>query len=251
MIHYVTGMTLGLSLAVSSGAGDAATTMAAVPERTGSAVVQQLPVFQLNFADPPAANVFRGAGTAAGTFEVVESGDTAQIVHQRTVEGHAGVVRFDAKPVRDGVSADAAYLRRPDNDALDIGKSDFTISALVRLTAYKPGANVVQKGLFADPQWKMQIDDGTPSCRVAAGDRPDAEGTVVWGGRIVLERWTEVRCQRVGGRLTIYVDGVKGNTVTASANVNNTKPLTIGGKGERVSPDQFLGYLDHVTFSKP
>ena len=180
----------------------------------------------------------------------MQVGRAAQVSHHGSVAGRGGVVRFEAGLARSG-GAGAAYLRRNHDSALNVGRRDFTVSAVVRLTGYRSGANIVQKGLFDDPQWKLQIDGGRPSCRVAGANRAPGEGTVAWPSRIPLDQWVTVTCQRVGGRLTIYVGGAKGGTVAAPADVSNNRPVTVGGKGAAGDPDQFLGYLDEVTLTIP
>jgi hypothetical protein len=61
-------------------------------------------------------------------------------------------------------------------------------------------------------------------------------------------QWHAVECARVGGLLTLTVDGtVRGSVaLPTTLSVSNTQPLSIGGKGTSPNNDQFAGSLDDV-----
>lgn len=149
-----------------------------------------------------------------------------------------------------------AVLRMKHRAALNPGRADFSVSAQVRLTReqIKAGANIFQKGLYdtARGQWKLQVDDGYPSCRVAGatteGDYATAEArahrTLTHGD------WTTIRCSREGDRLRLYVDGVKVDSGSnADVDIDNREPAMVGGKHAGGGNDQFRGDLDDVSLS--
>jgi hypothetical protein len=60
-----------------------------------------------------------------------------------------------------------------------------------------------------------------------------------------------VECRRTGALFHILVDGATRGTlaVPATLSVNNTGPLSVGGKGSYRDNDQFQGALDNVWVS--
>lgn len=146
-----------------------------------------------------------------------------------------------------------AMLRVKHSPRLNPGTADFTISAMVRLTEDQrsAGANLVQKGTFntSGGQWKLQLDSGVPSCRVAGtGGSPLI---VSWGDSIAGDGWKFVECKRRGAVLSVNV--ANGTPVTAtgdaSVDITNTSDVTIGAKGTGSNNDQFHGEIDNVVFS--
>ena len=74
-------------------------------------------------------------------------------------------------------------------------------------------------------------------------------------GRLRDNAWHVVRCARTPTSVTRYVDGVRtGRSNNATGLLNNTKPWTIGGKGEcdavSVTCDYFAGEIDYVRMTK-
>jgi hypothetical protein len=139
---------------------------------------------------------------------------------------------------------------------LNPGAADLTITALVKLTAAEtsPGANIVQKGNFgtAGGQWKLQIDNGVPSCRIAGVRNGAAVSALAeWGTSIAGTGWKFVECKRRGAVLSINVAG--GTPVNApedaTMEIANTAKVSIGAKGTGSNNDQFHGSLDNIVFS--
>lgn len=134
------------------------------------------------------------------------------------------------------------------------------------------GDNVLQRGLFADVgQFKLQLDEGRPSCRVN-GD--DGELLAKATEPIKAGQWYRLRCQRSDGALSLFLAPLTGSapapgsaeeaelpwqswrTEGDAGSVTVSDPpatLSIGGKlnahGGVVedAPDQFSGVLDNVT----
>jgi hypothetical protein len=82
--------------------------------------------------------------------------------------------------------------------------------------------------------------EGSHSIHLAHSDVTIADGT-----------WHILECRRAGTALSILVDGaVRGTaTVPAGLSVDNTAPLTLGGKGLSDDNDQFHGALDDAWVS--
>ncbi|MBG0826671.1 hypothetical protein HS041_02635 [Planomonospora sp. ID67723] len=146
------------------------------------------------------------------------------------------------------------------------GTGRFSFGADLRLTAEPPptaGMNVWQFGLAGagHSQWKLQVDQGRPSCRWS-----DGTGTVLLpahGYRLAVGRWHRLRCARLS---PVLFEIRVLDPVTGAAIVPPTRAITrlgpilpkgsalVGGK--RVDAghhdeqtDQFHGDLDEVYFA--
>jgi hypothetical protein len=110
------------------------------------------------------------------------------------------------------------------------------------------GANVMQKGFSVGggTQYKLQVDGraGRPSCVLANGRDIYR---LVGPASVADGRWHTVTCTRIGGRLSIIVDGrAVSRRVPAGLSIRNNEPLRIGGKNVGPHNDQFAGRLDNV-----
>lgn len=125
------------------------------------------------------------------------------------------------------------------------------------------GDNLVQRGLSADPvQYKIQIDHGVPSCRVAGAT---GEAVLTATDPVRRNAWYRVNCRREGATLTLVVKrlGHSGagarQVVTASVTTGTIQmapgvPLSVGGKTDAdgqittSATDQFNGLVDNVHY---
>ncbi|MBM2618165.1 LamG domain-containing protein [Actinoplanes sp. LDG1-06] len=179
----------------------------------------------------------------------------------RIISGHGGAVRrvvhgrgtallFPSRCVQQ-VCPHVA-LQTPSTPDLNPGARNISYGADVYLspTQTSKGQNVVQKGYSTrGSQWKLQIDGaaGRPSC-VLVGDRNPRIRMVTSPFTVADGRWHRVRCSRIGGTLSVWVDNVlRGRIgVPPRLSVTNNRPLSIGGKGAYADNDQFNGALDNV-----
>ena len=140
--------------------------------------------------------------------------------------------------------------------------AEFTLDPLSEEDGLDDGNNLVQRGLSADPaQYKIQIDHGRASCRIA-GD--DGEVLVKSQQTIEPETWYRVSCTRSGDDVTLELrsfDGsagerTVGSGATGAIRLPSTTPLVMGGKatseGEAVkgNSDQFNGAIDNVFLTR-
>ncbi|ADD41734.1 hypothetical protein Snas_2039 [Stackebrandtia nassauensis DSM 44728] len=196
-----------------------------------------------------------GPGTAgkpgAWTSGCFRSGETLGCLHTTGKGVLRAVPREDGTAIRFPAEG-SAVIQVDHDDALNPGRADFTVSALVRLPPGRAdaGANIVQKGGYdsARGQWKLQVDSGVPSCRVSGSTGKGGHTTAeVRAGRVLRDRWTALACVREGSQLRLYIDGVKIDTAkNADADVDNMDPVLIGGKHAGPRNDQFRGDLDEV-----
>ncbi len=146
------------------------------------------------------------------------------------------------------------------------GGDDFMLGADVKLTEEPhrtprdDGDNILQRGLFGSGgQYKLQLDDGRPSCRVQ-GDA--GEALVKLPKRLKPDRWYRIRCERTAQRVTIFAARLpvdedttwdSATTWAITGEVNTVAPISIGAKVNireelvQPAPDQFNGILDNVT----
>jgi len=147
-------------------------------------------------------------------------------------------------------------------DPLAPGVSDFSFGADFNLDEVSEGAldngnNLMQRGLSADPvQYKLQIDQGRASCRVAGED-----GEVVVRAEQVIEpkTWYTLTCNRRGEQVTLEL-GIVGGSAEPSIDVGATGgiylssevPIVLGGKADGAGvviggdSDQFNGVIDNA-----
>ncbi|MBU2667522.1 LamG domain-containing protein [Actinoplanes bogorensis] len=177
------------------------------------------------------------------------------------VSGHGGVVRQIAHGTGTAVLfpphclqkiCPHAALQTPSTAGLNPGRRDIAYGAdvFLRPTWTSKGQNVVQKGYSTrGSQWKLQVDGvaGRPSC-VLVGDRMPRIRMVTSPVTVADGRWHRVRCARIGGTLSVWVDNVlRGRIrIPARLSITNNRPLSIGGKGAYYDNDQFNGALDNI-----
>jgi len=125
---------------------------------------------------------------------------------------------------------------------LSPGSSSFGFGAVYRLDATSSGRslddgdNVFQRGRYGDASiWKLQVDDGHPSCLVkGTGGQAFVRSPVT----VTADRWYTTTCTRVGSTLRVEVGPYPGGTAVrtsvsaASGDVSfhSTPPASIGGK---------------------
>ena len=149
-------------------------------------------------------------------------------------------------------------------DDLSPGTAKFRFGASFALDQKSTGSsadngdNLVQRGLFgARAQYKIQIDNKRPSCRV----KGSAGAVHVTADRSVTPgEWYRALCSRDGSTVTLQVrrlsDGAKwtyrASGATGSVAPPSSTPLSVGGKvteGGRLmtgASDQFNGRVDDV-----
>ena len=140
----------------------------------------------------------------------------------------------------------------PDAPSVDPGKANYSIEIRYR-TTHKFG-NLIQKGQAQTPggQIKIQLPKGRPSCYYKG-----SAGRVGTGGPAPLNdgNWHVLRCVRTSSAVDFYVDGAHvGHKNGVSGNLDNSFPMTIGGKPKcdqiKVTCDYFAGDVDYVRIQK-
>ncbi len=161
-------------------------------------------------------------------------------------------------------------------DSLSPGSVDFSwgadfamnngVTASKARGSHDNGDNLVQRGLFNETQFKLQLDQDKPTCRLR-GSTGDAGAVAVTAPLTVSSAiWYGATCQRSGETLTITVvayDGAGGIARTWTASRTSrvgfgdvtyapSVPMSVGGKLDdsgrivAASSDQFNGSVDNV-----
>ncbi len=140
----------------------------------------------------------------------------------------------------------------PDNSKLDPLGDTFTVEIRYR-TSQKFG-NIIQKGQSTDAggQWKFQNPGGKPSCLFKG---PGGSAGVQSINTLNNNQWHTLKCVRTPSNVTLYVDGVfQGRKNGATGTINNSRPMTIGGKGgcnqTTITCDYFTGQIDYVRITR-
>jgi hypothetical protein len=194
------------------------------------------------------------------TFDANRSLQKGTLVRDASGHGHVGRVRTadagrivigDGRVRRGAIfqpGRGRAIIEVKDSRALDPRRRSFAFGAAVRLTHAQGArdANLVQKGYFHQTggQYKLQIDNGVPSCVVAGGlgrVKVRAQRSVANG------RWHRLSCVRTPTKVTLWIDGTARASVAERTGwLSNTSSMRIGGKNLDAGNDQFRGRIDSV-----
>ena len=182
--------------------------------------------------------------------------------------GSGYALRFPG--VEGGIDPPAAMLLLRSQDTMDFlspGSADFAFGADLLLDEESEdaptdnGNNVVQRGLYEDTaQYKLQVDHGAFSCRVAGSE---GEAVVSAPGVVEPGEWYRVSCEWSDDNVVLswerLADTEEGTTVRRSTIGDVTfsagTPFVVGGKldarGEVTvdATDQFNGVIDNVWFT--
>ena len=214
---------------------------------------------RLDFDATPTGQVEPGPWTSGCFADVATPGDPGCIAVSAP-----GSISRATRPSGTGTSpaiafpaSGSAVIQVPDAPNLNPGTQDFTISTLVKVTSGQvtSGANLMQKGVFADPaQWKLQLDGGKPGCRIAGTDsagNPAAAVLLNTDVSIADQGWKFVQCKRRGDVLSLIVGADTVDTDTgATMNISSTAKVNVGAKGAGLTNnDQFRGEMDNSVFS--
>jgi hypothetical protein len=140
----------------------------------------------------------------------------------------------------------------PDTDDLDPGSGNYSVEIRYRTT--NRFGNLIQKGQAKSSggQFKIQLPGGRPQCYFKG---PLGKDGVGWKHELNDGQWHTLLCVKTADSVTLYVDGIKRRRkVGPMGDINNTFPLSIGGKTKcdqiKVTCDYFGGDVDYVRITK-
>jgi hypothetical protein len=210
--------------------------------------------------DPPAGNSVladwemnegHGASVMTDSGGNGITGSIGSVVRTGTVAQGATAYRFPwAKPNK--TPADTPRLVKVDDDRLNPGTSDFSITLRYR-TTHNFG-NIMQKGQHGarGGYFKLEQPKGHLTCLFRG-----TQGHVLVNSGVQLDdgAWHTIVCSRVGNQVTMTIDNHITHTKSGSiGSISNNVPLTIGGKTNcdqvKITCDFFVGDIDKVQISK-
>jgi hypothetical protein len=162
--------------------------------------------------------------------------------------------RWLRKAPNDLPVAPERIIQISDNDHLDPGPNEQTFTVEVRYRTRENFGNITQKGQATTRggQWKIQNPLGRPSCLFKG-----AAGRVSTRSPVALNdnAWHVLTCVRTPNSVTLSVDGVQRNQQRGyTGTINNTKPMTIGGKIScdqvETTCDYFSGQIDYIRITR-
>jgi hypothetical protein len=253
------GMLVG-SLTMFAHSASAQPAHASFAERRDMSFEHTLVAFDFDGDSP-----FGNRGTARVVTEVRGDPDALSIADG--APGYGRALRFPAFSSRGGATPVVVTVRPQAPGGLDVGNGRFGVGADIRLdsrsccSSSDNGNNVVQRGLYNDAaQFKIQVDDGTVSCRISGS------GGIVFvrdSEPIKPQTWYRVGCVRDGDEVTLTVAEFDTSPSSHRRHVTTGRtgelrfsdaPIAIGGKvysnGAVVTgdSDQFNGFIDNVVF---
>jgi hypothetical protein len=194
----------------------------------------------------------------AGATVMVDTGSTpvdgtvgSEVITGATYDGATGY-RFPRLTPNTPPAHPEHLVSIPDGPSVDPGADDYSIEIRYRTT--NKFGNLIQKGQAATVggQIKIQLPKGRPSCYYKG-----SSGRVGIGGPSSLAdgAWHTLVCTRTSTAVDLYVDGVHvGHKNGASGTIDNSFPMTIGGKPQcdqiKVTCDYFGGDVDYVKLVK-
>ena len=177
---------------------------------------------------------------------------SVRVADQGALRFEGGTVGFPAA-CKTGAATCARGLMEAPNDAdLNPGVRLFRWSARIRVTkAELTGpANIMQKGVAGTAsQWKLQLGGRNGRAQCAVAGTGSATVYLARSAAPVADgQWHKLLCERSGGTLTVFVDGVQSGqaTIPAALNISNTSPLRLGAPNLNLRSDTYHGYLDDV-----
>ena len=166
-----------------------------------------------------------------------------------TGNGHDGIFRGNAATTTDGpfgkaftLDGDGDYIEI--GDELDMGTSDFTLSAWVK--GRDPGMN--EWGRILDKGYASGYELGRTGFAHTVGFTfLNSDPSFTSTSDVIDETWHHIAVVKSGTTATVYADGVAEGTVTVSSGMqDNALPLLIGynpGEGLRGA---WMGLLDEL-----
>jgi len=158
-------------------------------------------------------------------------------------------------------AASGDYISVPDAANLELGASDFQMSAWVYLTAYPVvngtdyASTILSKGTFAGTRsYSLTINGASGTSLALSLTNASATSTNITGSfSFALNTWYAVRATRVSNRVYLFVNGTllnAGGTAYTDTVSNGTDTLKVGRSNlDATYLFQFFGYISNVSLA--
>jgi hypothetical protein len=225
--------------------------------------------FEQSYVAPGAVVASAENGTPVPVRTTISTSAGGRITRTEGADS-SSALRFPRYTARTTPAAVLLLWETDGEDRLSPGDRSFSFGADFSLDAVSSGSpadngdNLVQRGLSTDAvQYKIQIDRGIASCRIAG---TAGEAVLEAKAEVLRGTWYRVECRRRGSSLTLVLEQlgrsgpgsrakVTATAPTGTVEVAAAVPLAIGGKVAAdgtvtaSSTDQFNGVIDNVRFA--
>jgi hypothetical protein len=206
-------------------------------------------------------------GTGQGMFNnatFVDQGPNALTVTATGAPVYSGLSPFgNTYPGSLLFNGTSQYVTAPDNAALNMGTSDFTLEAWIYLTttpgvSTNDGANVINKdgkNAVSWAQYNLFVSSALKVC-ASFSSVPNGGGAptaVITGSTtLALNTWYHVAVTRIGVNGTVWVNGTSNGTTTSipSTLANGARALYIGYEESQAAFAYFPGYISNFRIVK-
>lgn len=196
--------------------------------------------------DPYFANVVallhgNGADTSTTIIDDSASGKTY------TANGNAQIDTAQSKFGGASMLFDGTgdYISTPHHADHEFGTGDFTVECWVRFNSLAGGPCMISNYQSAADGWSLFTDGSAKLVFNCTGDGVDAQGVTT----LTTGVWYHVAASRTGSTLKLFLDGVEEDSVTNSALITCTVPMTIGRLGSFAGL-YLNGWIDDVRITK-
>ncbi|MDP9183705.1 MAG: hypothetical protein M3P04_13130 [Actinomycetota bacterium] len=182
---------------------------------------------------------------------MVDSGQTPHpgVLHNVAL-GQAGDPAFSGTSY--GFNGTSSGIDVGNSADLNAGSKDVRIALSLYTTTVPPSPDydLFRKGVYPETEYKLELQpNGQFSCefRTLQADGTVKGYTIQPAIDLHDGRWHRLTCNKVGGTMTVTVDGVA-FTKSITGSISNASHVVIGSYNPSGSGDNYQGRLDEVSF---
>jgi hypothetical protein len=142
------------------------------------------------------------------------------------------------------------YLSIPNNDAFELGSSDFTIEFFIKPDTINTPKLLLDKRTASTNGFYFSQPTADPSkIAFGGGDGTTSITPIISSISISTSQFHHVALSKTGTTATMYIDGVSAGTTTITSFASNTAGLVIGVFFD-LSGYFYAGFLDEIRITK-
>jgi len=183
---------------------------------------------------------------------MVDSGQTAHpgVLHNVAL-GQPGDPAFAGTSY--GFNGTSSFVDVGNSDDLNAGSKDVRIALSLNTTTVPPTPDydLFRKGQYPGTEYKLELQpNGQFSCefRTLQADGSTVKGYTIQPAIDLHDgRWHRLTCSKVGGTMTVTIDGVA-FTKSITGSISNSYHMIIGAYSASGGGDYYQGRLDEISF---